>query len=171
MALTIKIPYRAFWWALAIVVGLFILFILPLSLTSHGMWGGHDARRTANLSNLKQVNNAMGMYQADNDGRFPPKMSTTEHLKSALLEYAEGNEMIFGTLNELGGEFRGNERLAGRDGRLVTDPDRAVSLYDSEEWKDSGLRNCGFVDGHVKYIDGFNYGWGLKVEFDEPSGS
>ena len=112
----------------------------------------------------------MKKYQADNDGLFPPQMSTTDQLKRALIEYTM-TDKLFLTVNEREGEFLGNGRLAGRLATSVVDPDKTIMLHDPELWKDTGERACGFVDGHAKYVVDDYFEWGLKVEFDEPSGS
>ena len=167
MALTIKIPYRAFWWLPVIVVGLLFLLYVTAWLE---MWGAPDHRRRVGLSNVKQVGIAMIMYQTDNDGRFPAQMSTMEQLKPVLTEYAR-SDRNFQTGNDLESVFLGNERLAGRLAESVVDPGNTITLYDSELWKDTGERTCAFVDAHAWWVDDRYFEWGLKVVFDEPSGS
>ena len=167
MALTIKIPYRAFWWVPVIVVVLLVLLYVSAWLD---MWGGPDQYHTANLTNVKQLSLAMLMYQADNDGLFPPQMSTTDQLKRALIEYTK-TDKLFLTVNEREGDILGNGRLAGRLAESVVDPDKTIMLYDPELWKDTGERACGFVDGHAKYVDDDYFEWGLKVEYATPLAS
>ena len=168
MALTLKIPYRAFWGVLKFAVGLLLLFLL---LWLFAVWiqfpGFHDRIRGANLSNIKQINFAMLMYVENNDGRFPPQMSTMEQLQPVLIDYVLYEE-LFQTVNERGSEFLWNKRLAGRLEESIAYPDRTISLYDSELWKDTGERACVFVDNHAKYVDDDYFEWGLKVDFDCP---
>ena len=165
MALTIKIPYRAFWWLPVIVVGLLFLLYVTAWLE---MWGDPDHRRSVGLSNVKQVGIAMIMYQTDNDGRFPPQMSTMEQLQPVLTQYAR-SDRNFQTGNDLESVFLGNERLAGRLAESVVDPEHTIAIYDSELWDDSTGRMCGLVNGHVAYVDDQYFKWGLRVELDDSS--
>ena len=156
---------------LRIAVGLLILFLFLLFVVfwlQIPLW--RDGYRSANLSNVKQLNLAVLMYQADNDGRLPPQMSTMEQLQPLLIEYTIYEE-IFQTVNKRGSEFLGNERLAGRLYDSVVDPDKTIMFYDSELWKNTGERACVMVNGSAKYVDDRYFKWGLKVEFNESSGS
>lgn len=150
---------RAVWWWVAGILGLPLAFYACEKL-SYEQTGD---RGYMGLSHLRQTSVAMEMYQADNDGRFPAQMSTSEDLRGALGGYARSVE-IFDTLNPDGSVFLGNGLLAGRRVAWLYGQETTISVYDSKIWRERGLRNVGFVDGHVKFVDEDDFNYGLKVE-------
>ena len=116
------------------------------------------------MSNLKQIARAMTMYQEDNDGRFPPKMMTTDNLVGSLGIYCKDEQIFRMTHNPDEGEFVGNGLLAGSKAEWLYEQETTISVYESKIWKETGLRNVGFVDGHVEFVDEDDFNYGLKVE-------
>lgn len=104
------------------------------------------------------------MYHADNDGRFPAEMSSTVQLKAALDSYYK-DESTFETLNPDGSEFLGNGLLAGYKASSLYGHETTVTLYDSKIWKEKGLRNVAFMDGHVKFVGRADFLYGLRAEY------
>ena len=148
---------RTVWW-LVVLVG------LPLAFYVLTIDSGRSIISSRARSSLQQINLAMLMYQEDNDGRFPLEMSTNDHLREALMVYLKIEE-IFDTLNPDESEFVGNGLLAGRRVAGLYGQETTISVYDSKIWKGMGLRNVGFVDGHVKFVDEDAFLMGLIVEY------
>jgi hypothetical protein len=129
------------------VVGAAILF--PVFAQSK-----EAARRTAALSNIKQLSTAMIMYASDYDDRYPLAMDSARTFGPVINAYVR-NRSMFMSMNPAGGEIMGNKRLSGKPMEKLLYPAETVAIYDSLPWRDNkGL--VGYADGHALLRDPYS---------------
>jgi hypothetical protein len=109
---------------------------------------GERAKRTAALSNAKQIAMALMMYSADYDD-YLPYVQSTAGLKAALMPYLK-NEGIWDTYNP-GARFLFNMCLSGVSCVSIEEPAKTPMIYESAPFKD-GTRIVAFADGHASRL-------------------
>jgi hypothetical protein len=120
------------------------------------------ASAMARLSDLKGATMAHAqdlawgvvMYAQDNDDLLPPTMDSVGQMRPILYTYVESLDSDV-TTNPAGGQFLGNQNIAGArmpDGALLT---AIPTLYESRAWADD-RRAVTWLDGHA----------GMQLHFD-----
>jgi hypothetical protein len=146
---------------LTVFLGAFIVF--PL-FTSHGC-GGHDSRRAATLSHLKQLALANLMYATSNDEHLSP----AETWMDATVPYNKSEEILHDPTIEDGKDeeygFAFFKPLSRVDTRTVLQHDEVPLVFQSTLMgrnacsdlstlpripRHKGLNCLAFLDGHVK---------------------
>lgn len=136
-----------FLWLLGAVVIATFCFVL----FSTGNCGGRgSAKRTANLSNIKQVGLAILQYAEANDSYLPIAFTSHEDLRLAAELYNENSDWLE-SINPDESEFLPNPELTGVSTYSVAEPEITVLAMDSKPWPDMNLTTYVFVDGHAKY--------------------
>lgn len=107
------------------------------------------AKRTATLSNIKQVSLGMIMYTADYDDVLPYAQSTTT-VKYVTMPYLK-NTNVWKTENPEGGQIVFNMGVSGLNYSQIDSPAEVVLFYESKAWPD-GRRAVAFTDGHCKFL-------------------
>jgi hypothetical protein len=108
-------------------------------------------------SHLKLLAEAVQMYEDDNDGRFPPAMSSERAAMpyiGAYLPYVSGS-------GASGHVVVGNAALAGVDASLVRDPIMTVMFADIGDLPDGG-HMVAYVDGTVRWVPDFQVARDMK---------
>ncbi|MBX3119626.1 MAG: hypothetical protein KF784_11215 [Fimbriimonadaceae bacterium] len=113
-----------------------------------------SGKRTATLSNIKQVGTAMMIYMADYDDVFPYAQSTTaaQYVTNPYMK----NTSLWTTLNPNGGRILFNTSLGGVSHVVLEDPSKTVMFYESNAWPD-GRRCVCFADTSSRFVD--QSGW------------
>jgi type II secretory pathway pseudopilin PulG len=153
-------------WIVLIVVGaglclvaiIFAAILFPVFSQAR-----QAALRTATISNAKDISLAMLMYVADNDNAMPPAFATAEDLHTATGPYWS-EPLDYTSKNPDGGEFLPNSFLQGVNTMLVLEPDRAVLIYESLQWKWKNGRVVARLDGSAAFVEDFDEGAALPVE-------
>ena len=109
-----------------------------------------SAKKTATLSNAKQLALGMLMYSSDYDDVMPYAQSTAA-VKYVEAPYLKNNE-LWKSLNPKGGEFRFNMALAGVSLTEVPEPANTPLFFEPNAWPD-GTRVVAYTDGHAKRVD------------------
>jgi len=141
--------HRKALWKMVILISCTSLILVALCWPIGGN-SKESARRTANLSNLKQIAVALNMYTADNDDRFPPDVSSVAAVHGLLTTYLQP-EVRMVSNNKGSSAFLGNGSLAGKKGAVIAIPDLTLVFFDSAPWPEV-KRAVTFVDSHVKFL-------------------
>jgi hypothetical protein len=123
------------------VVGAAILF--PVFASSK-----EAARKTAALSNIKQVSLGIVMYTGDHNERFPLAMDSARTFGPVIDPYVK-NRALFMSMNPAGGEILGNKKLSGKRFDKVVDAAQTIMIYDSLPWRGEKAL-VGYTDGHAR---------------------
>lgn len=107
------------------------------------------AKKTATLSNLKQVDIGTMMYLSDYDDVMPYAQST--RAVAFVTEPYMKNRELWKTYNPNGGKIQFNMALAGVNSSDIDKPAETPIFYETKEWPD-GSRCVAFADGHAKII-------------------
>ena len=115
------------------------------------------ARQTSCQSNLKQIMLAALMYAGDYDGRLPD----ASHWPEQLLPYHKNKHLYVCPTDETGAKvsYAMNPRYSGADTHEYPDAAELIVFFDADETGAPVARhhdgtNCGFMDGHVKWMKG-----------------
>lgn len=108
-----------------------------------------SAKRTATLSNAKQLALGMLMYQTDYDDIAPYAQSTAA-VKYVTEPYLKNND-LWKSQNPNGGEFLFNMALAGVEQTEIPEPAETPMFFEKNAWPD-GKRVVAFADGHAKVL-------------------
>lgn len=106
-----------------------------------------SAKRTSELSNMKQLGIATMMYAADYDDRFP-LASSTDQAKEIIKPYLKSLE-TWKVLNPNGGRILYNVALSGKTSASIDRPAETVLFFEEMAWPD-GKRIVVYADGHAK---------------------
>ncbi len=107
------------------------------------------SKKSASLSNAKQIALGVMMYSSDYDDAMP-YVQSTRSLFGVIQPYVKNNN-IYRTLNPSGGSFLFNMDVSGILTTQVKNPATTVLCYDSREWPD-GSRIVAFMDGSAKTV-------------------
>ncbi|MBS1705724.1 MAG: hypothetical protein JST40_07600 [Armatimonadetes bacterium] len=125
------------------------LFKSVSDLMESGGQAKEAAKKTATLSNMKQVCLATIMYAGDNDDLYPGVQSTAS-ARAVLLPYVKNKE-VFQSQNPAKSEFRFNCALASVNAEIIEYPAETILWYETTPWED-GSRIIGYTDGHAKSV-------------------
>lgn len=118
------------------------------------------------LTNLKVVGQAMELYCADFDDRFPPGMSSVAQAEPYLAKLLKGGTPLL-SLNPGSDQFLGNGTLACRVVSELHEPDHTLMFFDSAPWK-SGVRCVIFASQRATKLDETEFQAALKNLFVSP---
>jgi hypothetical protein len=107
------------------------------------------AKKTTNMSNLKQLAVAAMIYMSDNND-LTPSAKNQKTIESQLMPYIK-NKFMFLSTHEKGGKFQYNFSIAAKDSKLFSDQAAVWLFVDPNIWP-GNLHCVAFLDGHVKYI-------------------
>lgn len=108
------------------------------------------AKRTATLTNVKQVGNGLALYLSDNDDVYPMRLRTNNDLREFTMPYTK-NEAAFVSANPNGGDILPNSRLEKLSFTEIVDQNNTVAVFEEMQWSQGG-KCYGFVDTHVKFL-------------------
>lgn len=108
-----------------------------------------SAKRTATLSNAKQLALGMLLYESDYDDIAPYAQSTAT-VKYVIDPYLKNRE-VWKSLNPNGGEFLFNTSLGGVNTSEIPHPADTPLFFERNAWPD-GSRVVAFADGHAKVL-------------------
>ncbi len=146
-------------------VSLILPIIMIAGMFSAGMPVFNRARmsasRTSCLSNLKQLSLGVMMYMQDYDQHMPPATKWTDGLQPYI---KNNNVFVCPEATSLTCGYSLYEALDGVSLKKIAKPSDTPMLFDSNGgwnsalpidkvvFRHNGGYNCGFVDGHVKYM-------------------
>ncbi|MEI8281754.1 MAG: zinc ribbon domain-containing protein [Armatimonadota bacterium] len=108
------------------------------------------AKKSATISNVKQVGTGLAIYMSDNDDIFPSSFSTSNELKVSVMPYVK-NEAIFTTMNPNSGELVPNSQLQKVSSTSINNVRDTVAINETNAWPD-GTKCYGFADTHAKFL-------------------
>lgn len=113
------------------------------------------AKKTACLSNIKQLATAVMIYLADHDDRFTMNPSK---LKAALNPYTKNDNLWICPLTPKSGAAYGfNAKLLKKTSTDIEDPFNTVMMYEGSkgklDFKHAGYAAVAFADGHAKMVN------------------
>lgn len=130
------------------VLGGLSILLLPALLFPVFAQAKLAAKKTASMSNMKQLSTGVLMYQADNDDQFPD-MRTQPAFQEATMPYIKMVDLYYDLLDNR--PFTPNANFAYASVTAIESPAEAIDLYGDLQ-KDSKGRIVGFADGHVKWL-------------------
>ncbi len=108
------------------------------------------AKKTATLSNVKQLGTGLAIYMSDFDDVYPFRFGSNNDLKEFLMPYIKSEER-FTSFNPNGGEILPNSQLQKFSASAVMDTRDTVTLFEAKEWPQEG-KCYGFVDTHAQFL-------------------
>ena len=129
--------------ALAVTAVILVAFLLPLSVGEVS-----PSLKAVRLSNVKQVDLALIMYENDHDDKAGD-MRDAARFKVALFPYLKSEETFVDP--ESKEPILPNPQLSFQSMRDVDEPPSVIAIY-SPVLEKNGTRGVGYVDGHAKDI-------------------
>lgn len=108
------------------------------------------SKKSATLSNLKQLALGVIIYATDYDDELP-YVQSTKGAYEVIFPYIK-NKDVTKSLNPNGGEFRLNMAVAGVSMTSIEAPSDTPLFYEMAPWPD-GTRCVAYTDGHVKFLN------------------
>jgi prepilin-type processing-associated H-X9-DG protein len=131
---------------------LFATMLIPNPITQVAKGA---AKRTACLSNMKQVALGTLMYGADNDDRMPD----ASKWRASIMPYVQNPETFRCPDDKSGSatSYRMNPLMSKLEQTRVEDPAKTVMIYEGDAngfiARHDGKGTVGFVDGSAKIVD------------------
>ena len=115
----------------------------------------NEVKQVETLVNLRGAAAAINLYTADYDGVYPYPHDM-KGLKWVVLPYSKDTS-IWKTLNPKKGEVRFNMSLGGVARIDIKEPEKAVLLYESNQWPNR-QRAVAFPDGGGRLLNPVQWG-------------
>jgi hypothetical protein len=108
------------------------------------------SKKTATLSNIKQVALGTMIYMSDYDDEIP-YVQNTATLVEITMPYMKNRE-VWKSLNPKGGRLLFNTALSGVNAASIENPNEMPMFYEEFFWPD-GSRAVAYADGHAKFVN------------------